>query len=189
MKINSASKSNKKLAVIVTVLALVLIGGYGAYAAVNHAWPFPAAEDDNTAQNQAADTPNIQTDPSIAPGEPAPSTPDSPKTPQESEPSEDTPAKGSVGVTITAVNNYDGFLQVRSLIENVSGNGSCTLTLKKGSKTVTKTSGIQALPSSSTCKGFNVPVSELSPGSWSITLNVTTDGKTGSATKEYEVTK
>jgi hypothetical protein len=84
-------------------------------------------------------------------------------------------------VTFTAVNQNGTKLQVRVEIQALVSNGTCTLTLTKNSATVTKTAMTQATASVSTCQGFDIPTSELSPGTWALTMNVTADGKTGQA--------
>ncbi len=89
---------------------------------------------------------------------------------------------GEVGVIITAAEQSSGQLMVRSLIQTVSNDGTCTLTLRKtDGTTVTKTAGVQASASSSTCKGFDVPLSELSPGEWRITVSYKSDTLEGAA--------
>lgn len=78
--------------------------------------------------------------------------------------------KASVGVSITASSQAGSIYQIRSLISALTSNGSCTLTLTKGSATVIKTAKVQTLANSATCQGFDIPVSELSPGTWSVSL-------------------
>lgn len=92
-----------------------------------------------------------------------------------------------IGVSFTALNQSGDQLQIRTLIDTVSSTGVCTLTLVKDGVTVTKQSDIQAGPTSSTCKGFNVPLSELSPGSWQVTVQATIGSQKGSATQAYTV--
>lgn len=111
--------------------------------------------------------------------------------------SNDTPAspttvegsdKKSVQVSITAANQNDPYLQIGVQIDTVTNTGTCTLTLTNGqNETVTKTAGVQALAKTSTCKGFNVPVSELSAGNWHIKVNYTSDTLTGEATVDKMV--
>lgn len=83
----------------------------------------------------------------------------------------------SLSTRITTASVEDNMLYIRNDISGIYSEGSCTLSLQKSSSTVTKSAGIQALPKSSTCKGFNVPVSELSAGTWSITITVTINGQ------------
>lgn len=87
--------------------------------------------------------------------------------------------ESSVIITKTADTIEGGVYRLRYLINTV-GSGTCNLILKKGSATVTKNTNIQALANSSTCQGFDIPVSELSKGAWTASLNVKIGTKTGS---------
>jgi len=92
--------------------------------------------------------------------------------------------KKTVQVTITAANQNGSTLQIRTLIGAVEDTGTCALTLTRtGQTTVTKTAGTQALASTSTCKGFDVPTSELSTGAWQVLITYDSSTLTGSATK------
>jgi cytoskeletal protein RodZ len=91
------------------------------------------------------------------------------------------------GVTITAANQNGSVLNVRSLINKVANSGVCTLTLTKGTATITKQANIQALAESSTCKGFDVPTSELSKGTWHIVLSVAIGSAQGKAQQDIVV--
>lgn len=94
----------------------------------------------------------------------------------------------SVEVTITAANQNGSTLQIRTLIGVVENTGTCTLVLSRSGQTsVTKTAGIQALSSSSTCQGFDVPVSELSAGTWQALITFESSTLTGTATKSIMV--
>lgn len=108
------------------------------------------------------------------------------------QPSAPTPIPGSaqkgVAVTITAANQNGSTLQIRALIGAVENTGTCTLTLSQtGQQTVTKTSGTQALSSTSTCQGFDIPTSELSTGVWHITITYNSPTLTGATTKDVTV--
>lgn len=87
----------------------------------------------------------------------------------------------SITVTITAANQNGAVFNIRSLISAITSTGVCNLTLTKGSVVVTKTSGTQALADSSTCKGFDIPTSELAKGTWHAVLTVTTSNASGKA--------
>ncbi|MBH2007641.1 hypothetical protein I8H83_03495 [Candidatus Saccharibacteria bacterium] len=71
-------------------------------------------------------------------------------------------------------------LIIRTTINQTLSSGACQLTLTNGSKTITRSSQIAQNPSSSTCEGFDIPTSELSGGTWSITIKITGDSKSGS---------
>lgn len=78
-----------------------------------------------------------------------------------------TEPSASPPIAITASTQNGDVYQIRVLISTVTSSGTCTLSLERtGYTTVTKTAGVQAGPSSTTCKGFDVSVSELSAGDW-----------------------
>lgn len=66
----------------------------------------------------------------------------------------------------------DGNLVIRTTINQVVSGGKCTLKLRNGSRVFARGSGIVQNPSSSTCEGFSVPVSELGSGNWQIEIFV-----------------
>lgn len=104
---------------------------------------------------------------------------------QPPDPTTQSSGKSVVEMSITAANQTDTALQIRSLISTVDASGICTLTLKAdiGSSVITRTAGTQALSSTSTCKGFDIPTTELSPGNWQITISYETANLMGSVTK------
>lgn len=95
----------------------------------------------------------------------------------------------TLSVTITAANQNksSSLLQIRTLISMVTDTGSCTLTLSKDATTITRSSGIQAGPTNSTCKGFDIPLNELSNGKWSVSVAVTSGSLAGNATTEVTI--
>lgn len=74
---------------------------------------------------------------------------------------------------ITHTSVVNSTLIIRTTINQSGITGSCDLTLKNGSKVVSRTVSIAQNPSSSTCEGFDIPVSELSKGNWNITIDIT----------------
>jgi len=105
----------------------------------------------------------------------------------ENESSDDRQTSSSLTVGFTALNQNEDSLQIRTVIQEVVANGICTLTLTKDSQTVTKTAPTYPTASVSTCQGFDVPVSELSSGTWNVKIEVSADGKTGQATTTTQI--
>lgn len=96
--------------------------------------------------------------------------------------------KKSVHAEITAANQDESFLHVRILIQTVASNGTCNLTMTgPQDKTYTSTAAVQPLPSSSTCRGFDVPLEKLSSGTWTIKVDFNNDSLTASASKEVVI--
>lgn len=76
-----------------------------------------------------------------------------------------------VTIDITSANKTASFLVVRALIQKITSAGSCVLTMQgPNGASYTSTVGVQALASASTCQGFNIPLSSLSSGQWSMTI-------------------
>ena len=74
-----------------------------------------------------------------------------------------------------------GQLEVRTLLNGVT-DGTCALTLTKGSSSIEKTSSVARQNTSFVCEAFIVPYSELTNGDWTIKLKVTSgDGRTNEA--------
>lgn len=184
-------KSYKKILIVSSVALALTLLSYATYAKTQERWPFktgkPEASEtssndtsndnpstDKTNDKESTDSSSINSNQSA-----------SPKTPTENESTSDN--SSGTPVTITSVQTIGSDVRVRSLIETVTNSGSCDIVFEKNGKTVRQNSGIQALASSSTCKGFTIPVSQLSSGIWHITLKVTTKGNTSKATKDYKV--
>jgi hypothetical protein len=91
--------------------------------------------------------------------------------------------QGAFTVTVSASNKSEQSYQLRVLIDTLITNGTCKLTLKKDSATITKDAKTQSLANNSTCQGFDVPLNELTSGEWSYTITVKdTNGATSSVT-------
>ena len=85
---------------------------------------------------------------------------------------------------LTGVINYKGVnsdkLILRLTIDQLLHSGNCQLTITSASgKTVIKTANIEPGPSSSSCRGFDVPLDQLEKGEHKIKIEVTADNKTG----------
>lgn len=93
--------------------------------------------------------------------------------------------KQTVAVTITASNVAGDNLSIRTLIDKVSNTGTCTLTMTaEGQATIVKTADVQALPSGATCKGFDIPLSELSGSkTWNVQIEYVSAEVSGKTTK------
>lgn len=77
---------------------------------------------------------------------------------------------------------------IRTSLSTVTNSGRCYLTMKRtGGGTYTAQAGVQALPSSSTCKGFDVPMSSLRSGTWTITIKYQNGSVTSTAAKEIVI--
>lgn len=73
---------------------------------------------------------------------------------------------------ISSISQSGNVLYIRTIINSVTQAGDCTILMSGPSnKQYTATVGVQPLSSYATCKGFDIPLSQLASGPW--TINVT----------------
>lgn len=109
------------------------------------------------------------------------------KTPTNNELTNDQTTENTVNASITYIQQDSASLRIGTVIEAVASSGTCTLNLTKDNKTVTRTSEIQAMASTSTCKGFEIPLPELSIGTWSIKIDITLSSKQAHLSDTYTI--
>lgn len=182
-------KSSKKIPIIIASIAILLsttaIGAYylkfGPFAtksndAINLS---PATQEQKTAgSNIKQSTLNqSETGKESTGSDPAPK-------PQPVEGSD----KMSVGMEISAMNQTDSTMQIRAFIQTVTSTGTCVLAMKNTQGlTYTARVDVQALSSSTTCKGFDIPLDQLTKGNWTVNLNFSNDTLIASSSKEITV--
>lgn len=173
-----------KRSILVLLALLILAVAYTLYAKKYDKWPFLTS---STRQPISPSDPNtsapsgsiIDKDEEIQTGsDPSPAP----------VPSDDG-GKSTVGIIISAANKTSSSLQVRAVIQSVTASGQCTLRLSKNGSSIirTYTADVQAQSSTSTCKGFDVPLADLSSGTWTISLLFENDTTRGEASKEVEI--
>lgn len=179
MKTKKHTLFSKKAALITSVV-IVLAAGAAAAAF------FVASPNNSNKENSSSDqTQSTSTTPSAS--TPTPESKIGGSSEQPPAPTPQPSGKSKVTAAITAANQNGSTVQIRSIIYSVTSSGTCTLTLTKGSSIVTKTAPVQAISSSSTCQGFDIPSSELSAGQWQIVLHFENDSLTGDATGSVSV--
>lgn len=101
----------------------------------------------------------------------------------------DSDITNSANITITvAQKSSDGeYFQIRSFANKVDNTAKCTLSLTKGSQTISKNVDVQTSASVSSCKGFDINISELSAGTWQMTVKYEGNSINGSITKSIEI--
>lgn len=185
----SMRSPRKKIALITVVIVAAILAGALVYAYTAKRWPFPSS-------SSAADKGINYAPPTDAQSNATGSTKQNSSSTETtgSDPSPNpTPAanagqKPSVNMTVTAANQSSGTLYIRMLIETISSTGTCTLSMTgPNSRTYNATSGVQAGPSTSTCQGFNVPVSSLVSGQWHAVINYADSSVQASASKDITV--
>lgn len=191
MKIQHHTKNKKIILPILAVLILLVISGvyllgfkgslFGWQPAANKsAYDAPTKEqvDAGTAVKDAS---NQNSNSGENPNDVGSDHPDKPVTNHGD-------SKATASLTITAVNQNDGLLQIRTLIGALTNEGTCTLTLTRSGKTIiTRSADVQATTNSTTCKGFDIPVSELSSGEWQATVTFENPTLKATATQSVRV--
>lgn len=116
----------------------------------------------------------------------APETPAETETPIEANPKPTTQSEGAdpnLSATLTGVltraDVANGNLVLRVNIDQYLTSGTCELTLKNGANIYSETANISDSASTSTCEGFDIPISKLVSGSWDITIKLNSGDKTG----------
>jgi hypothetical protein len=97
------------------------------------------------------------------------------------------PTTNEVSVLISSASQTPDSVQLRTTIQSID-DGKCKLTLAKDSQIpVVREVDTQTLGSYSTCKGFDIPVTELQAGIWSATVTYTGANSSGTITQNIEV--
>jgi len=90
-------------------------------------------------------------------------------------------------MSVSAVKSGDVY-RIRTAINTITSEGTCTLKLQKnGGELIEKIAGVQAQPSNSVCKGFDIQLTDLSPGTWTLTVDFFNNDVKGSATTTEEI--
>lgn len=183
MKIKRTSNISKKTFYYILAASIILAAGVGLVFALNPTVPVsdsasdpqntddvnyqPPTEEQKEAGNEAKEN-TIDKDPGSNP------------TPPDS-------GSQSVGVEITSADPRNNPLQVRTLIQTVNP-GTCTLTLSRdGYNTITKSATNQALSSTSTCRGFDIPINNLAKGTWKLTVDFKSSKYNGSVSQNVTI--
>lgn len=173
-------KKNKKLITILSILAIIIlcIGGYFAYKyfySLTPEEPKPTSALDEpkrsaTDKKQAA---ALKSDPGQ---KTTTSHSDKPDAPVKSDTSDSRKI-----VQVTAATNKDSTtVFIRGGVNYPVRDGQCTATLTgPGGNTITRLTEILPGPASADCKTIQIPLSELSAGKWSFTLNYSSAEFTG----------
>lgn len=182
MRVTKASP-NKRL-IIALVAGVILLVGVAAYAYLKTSQNgtsntsdtnYGPATSDEKKTGDTIKQDNVRPDNQPSPGsDPAPTPAPLPDS-----------SKSKVGMEITAANQTGETFVIRTMIQTVTTEGSCSLIMTgPNGKRYTQSVGVQAGPSSSTCQGFNIPMSALSPGAWSISVQFGNTSLVASASKE-----
>ncbi|MDB5179802.1 MAG: exported protein of unknown function [Candidatus Saccharibacteria bacterium] len=174
-------KTRKKLLLTTLIVVIILVLGYGVFASQAKIWPFLSANTVNL-------SPASDTEKSTGEQIKSDSVNSSPQPSKQSPSNDANPSTTTTSVLFSSTTQDTTTYHVRVLIESVLNTGTCSLTLvKSGQQTYTATADIQPGPSSSTCKGFDIPLSSIATGNWNATVTVTSSGTSGAASQEILV--
>ena len=191
-------KHNSKIMTLALTAILLLVVGYGLLSYKIKLWPFTKSQFNAATEEQKTAGQDIKKrsldNPDKSNKEEKQSSSET-KTPQGSDPSpKPTPSSNggkpavSVSITATTIDKVANVLYIRSLIQAVSSSGKCTLSMNNDSGNVYSSSTeSQPGPSTSSCKGFNIPLSKLSPGKWKIAIHYEDDSVTGNTEGEVNI--
>lgn len=177
MKIKKPQKNNRPIVLTIALVSIVLLIALAT-------WWYLSQQTGNTAQNQ--ETLSVKdkgiNEVDYSPAKPEDSTPQtteqsSPSSP--SSPGQTTP----IPMIITAANKNGSTLQVRTLVQELLSEGSCKISLD-GPSLIEQTAEVFTASSSTTCRGFDIDTSGLAPGSYLLTITITSGQRTGSASQE-----
>lgn len=185
MKITPPKGKRKLILITILVVTALAVMGFIAFSSLNpestNKTPQPNITTSKTSNEEEVTDNSNPPSPESAKNSPS-SNPSPAPTSNENE------QLPSVAMRVTSAHQSADSYSIRTLIQYVTSSGNCILTATNGvGDTYTETSGVQALPSSSTCTGFDIPVSTLSQGEWQITITFKNDSVQGSTSTEITV--
>lgn len=159
---------------IYLILTVVILVSYSAYAVFFAKPPTVTYEDGGKKKDLL--------EPSMATNSSAPS---QDKVSKPEEPTSYSPPTSSDNLKLSAYVK-DGNAVVTTKLYGYS-DGNCMVSLHKATQTVTRSAPVIYQSEYSSCAGFSIPVSELSSGQWTVTLDVQSGSTTTSKQIPLEV--
>lgn len=146
-----------------------------------------STEDKNTRVIYETPDKNTTTKPTTDNSESPSSTSPDGKTPEKYD-GNDPNLEESLTGSITAARISEDKLIIRVTIDQYLSNGTCSLIVTNGDRTLEKTASIAPIASTSSCEGFDIPTSELNNinDKISIKINIASGDKIGTITGEVE---
>lgn len=94
----------------------------------------------------------------------------------------------SVSLSAASQDEKGGPIVVRAIINGGNG-GQCKVTLTGNGLSKELTAAVQNVGTYNSCEGFDIPITEISSGSYTLDLTVTSGSSKGSITQTVEVSK
>lgn len=99
-----------------------------------------------------------------------------------------TTQKQNIDIDITHSSRSGQYFSIGVMIQKVLTSGECKLTMTSTSgKSYSNSAAIQPVTNYSTCKGFEIPLSDLSSEEWTIYINIENTNYTGKVSQTVEI--
>lgn len=188
-RLSSKSRRNRKKILLIGYIFLLLVAGILVYSYINKGGIF--ANQESVGKTEGTIDLNRPTKQQIQAGKDVKST-SALNSNKDTSRTDDTTSTGknNVGVILSSVNQSSGTLVVRTLINKVTTFGVCTLSMTndRTADRVSVNSRVQALPSSTTCQGFEVPLNSLSSSkTWNLKITFSDDSSQGEVSMEISL--
>lgn len=179
------NKNNRKINLFISLGIILIVGALGAYYYMHHFQvgifqpPHPVTNENSSKVNSI--NYNSPTSEQIKTGNDI-------KTQSANNNQTTTETPQAVTMEITSTTQNGSTYNIRTIIDTLSTAGSCSLQMTgPNGVSYTAQANVQAMASSTTCEGFNVPISSLSSGAWTITIDFSDGTKSASATKNVTI--
>jgi len=166
MNINKKQSGKKSLAITLAILLVIGLASLSVYVFAFNGSIFGWQPNPATQTDESTDVTDTTPDPEAPPTDEQIEDGENIKRDSIENEDDEQAQTTSLRITSSGQNQAGGTVTVRTLIQRITNQGTCTLTMTNGGQTVTRTAPVQALPNGSTCQGFDVPFSALSAGTW-----------------------
>ncbi len=116
----------------------------------------------------------------------ASSSEESSKTPTQND-GEDPNVSASLTGSLTSANVSGNSLVLRVNIDQYLSSGTCSLVLTHENSIVKKSAAILPTAATSSCEGFDIPLSELGSGTWEIKISLSSGDRVGEITGKVDL--
>lgn len=174
-------KSNKKFPtkIILIIISILIVLGLGAFALYKTGVIKLPTDKPTDEKNKVSNEVNLE-----------PPTDEQTKIGEEIKETSSDVQNTNLSVAISSTYIDSGLLHIKAIINGViTSNGTCDLlmTRKSDSITISKSASTYAMPSYSTCQGFDIDINELGVGEWNAKLTVTINGESVSTDKNVTI--
>lgn len=182
MKTSNKKNSKKTILVIIAIIVLAAISGT-ATAYFVHKSNSSTSTGTNSENSSDNNTSGESSNPGLDPG----SKEEFLDNESGNENSGATPPSFNSDNIIIESSQSNSSVTILAKMTGFTGSGTCTLKVTKGPATVSESAEIIYQPEYSTCAGFSIDKNRLSPGTWSLSLSVSVEGKAYSQTGEFKI--